>query len=572
MAQDATTNGTSNSNILDEVSTKAPPGTILPPRNSRELIEKTAGYVARNGAAFEERIRSTQKDNAKVSFLLPDDAYNAYYRWRVQEIKEGRGTSISAGRKEGEAGVSGVSSKGREERKGPEKPEDFAFSARMPNISAQDLEVVRLTALYVAKNGRGWMTALSQKKAGDFQFDFLRPQHSLYQFFSRLVDQYTELLNGDSVDGGRPQKKRIVDLEANVSDRMRVLERARKRAEWAKFQEQQKVKLEEESEKERVAYAQIDWHDFVVVETVVFTEEDEKQDLGAPPSLNDIQSLSLEQKGLLGQVGSDRRIEEAMPDYDEFYGQQIPESQQQKVPTPQPPQQQQQQTSTPTQPLQPFQPPSADDETTRIQTLQADRARARAAQEAAKSGPNNIKIRHNYIPAAQQARQKAATGSSICPNCHQSIPNSEMEQHLKIEMLHPDWRDQYKLSQQRSSTTNLSTSDVAANLKRLASQRSDVFDPATGALMGGGVSGEEEERRRKVERRAYDGVSGVPNQAALGGMGGGFGGVQQGQQQDGQGAGPPGAGGVGTGGGGAKDVDVQEQIRLIHERARNTQG
>lgn len=40
--------------------------------------------------------------------------------------------------------------------------------------------------------------------------------------------------------------------------------------EWAKYQERERKKEEEEREKERVAYAQIDWHDFVVVETVDF--------------------------------------------------------------------------------------------------------------------------------------------------------------------------------------------------------------------------------------------------------------------------------------------------------------
>lgn len=42
------------------------------------------------------------------------------------------------------------------------------------------------------------------------------------------------------------------------------------RVEWAKFQERERKKEEEEKERERVAYAQIDWHDFVVVETVDF--------------------------------------------------------------------------------------------------------------------------------------------------------------------------------------------------------------------------------------------------------------------------------------------------------------
>ncbi|KAK3711833.1 SF3a splicing factor complex subunit [Vermiconidia calcicola] len=524
VANGATPAANGTINILDEVSTKAPAGTVLPPKTVREVIEKTAGYVVRNGAGFEDRVRQSQGQQGRMGFINPEDEYHAYYRWRVSEITAGRGTSIAAGRKEGE-----VSFQGREERKGPEKPEEFKFSARMPNISAQDLEIVKLTALFVAKNGRSWMTQLSQREAGNYQFDFLRPQHSLYQFFSRLVDQYTDLLTGDSVDEGRPQKKRMTELEANTTNRFRMLERAKKRAEWVKHQEAQKAAQEEKDEKEKIAYAQIDWHDFVVVETVVFDEEDEHAELPAPTTLNDVQSRSLEQKANWGNDSS-RRIEEAMPtfdDYEQFYDQAppMPAAQQQKPPQP------------PPQPAYQPPPPEQSDKA----TLAADRARARAAQTTTPA----VKIRHDYIPAAQ-ARKAQSANTSLCPRCNQAIPNAEFEQHIKIEMLHPDWRDQYKVNQQRSATTNLSTADVAANLKRLASQRGDLFDPVTGEALG--VSEEERERRRKVERRAYDGVSGVPNQAALGMMGSAG---EQGQQ----------------GQGGDRTMDVQEQIRLIHERA-----
>lgn len=317
----AATNGDSN---MEDVTSKAPEGTIIPPASLREIIEKTAGYVARNGASFEGGLREKQAGNSKMSFLMEDDAYFAYYRWRMSEIKAGRGNAVSAGR----AGE--VSFQGREERKGPEPPEEFQFSARVPNISAQDLDVVKLTALFVAKNGRGWMTQLSQREAGNFQFDFLRPQHTLYQFFSRLVDQYQELLTGDSTDGGRPQKKRITTLEQNVKERFQVLDRARKRAEWVKHQEAQKVAKEEQQEKERVEYAQIDWHDFVVVETVVFDERDENADLPAPTTMNDLQSASLEQKAAMS-IDPGRRIEEAFPSFDDqsqFYGQQQQQQQQ----------------------------------------------------------------------------------------------------------------------------------------------------------------------------------------------------------------------------------------------------
>ncbi|KAK4539894.1 hypothetical protein LTR36_010288 [Oleoguttula mirabilis] len=539
----AATNGTSTStsaptpSLLDEVTHKAPAGTVLPPRNVREVIEKTAGYVCRNGKSFEEKLRENQ-GTTKLTFLVPDDAFYPYYQWRLTEIREGRGNAISAGR-QGEA-ETGVSGKGREERKGPEKPEEFAFSARMPNISAADLEVVRLTALFVAKNGRSWMTALSQREAGNFQFDFLRPQHSLYQFFSRLVDQYTELLTGDSVDGGRPQKKRITELEANVSNRFRVLERAQKRAEWVKHQEHQKVANEEKEEKEKIAYAQVDWHDFVVVETVVFDERDEEAQLPAPTTLNDLQSASLEQKAAMS-INPNRRIEEAMPTFDD-YGQFNAYAQQQQQYTPQPaapavqmpppqqhynPQPSHQPTPPAPSPYRP--PPTPDDPTNRATELRADRDRARAAQEAAKAAPA-VKIRSDYVPRAQAKRQ-APANTSLCPNCGQAIANDEIANHMRIEMMSPEWRDNYAKQQQRSSTTNLSTADVANNLRRLASQRSDLFDPVTGRAVGGEAEGEAERARRR--RAEVEGAGGLP---------------QQGE------------------GGGERPTDVQEQIRQLHQR------
>ncbi|KAK4555375.1 SF3a splicing factor complex subunit [Recurvomyces mirabilis] len=509
--------------VLDDASSKAPAGIIIPPAGVKTQIEKAAGYVARNGAQFEERLK-TGESKVKVSFVFDDDPYNAYYRWRLEEIKAGRGNAISAGRENEAAGSggTGVSSKGREERKGPDKPEEFVFSARMPNISAQDLEIVKLTAVFVAKNGRSWMTNLSQKEAGNFQFDFLRPQHSLYQFFTRLVDQYSELLQGESVDGGRPQKKRIGELEANVENKFRVLEKAKKRAEYVKWQEAQKVAKEESEEKEKIAFQQIDWHDFVVVETVTFDERDAEAQLPPPTTLNDLQSASLEQKAKMS-INPNMRLEEAFPSFDDNNGGYGATAQQQ---------QQYQTPYTPPVPQLAWQPPpGAEDQAGRLAELRMNQDRARLAQEAARTSTPQQKIRTDYVPrAAAQQKSRQPPGTSLCPNCGQFIPDIEIAEHMRIEMLDPQWRDQNRIAVQRSSTTNLSMGEVANNLRRLASQRGDVFDSA-----GGGTGMGEEEERRK--RAMLEGGVGVP------------GGQVQGQGQ--------GAGG-----------DVQEQIRQLHQRYR----
>ncbi|KAI7710143.1 hypothetical protein KC322_g4469, partial [Hortaea werneckii] len=141
--------------------------------------------------------------------------------------------------------------------------------------------------------------------------------------------------------------------------------------------------------------------------------------------------------------------------------------------------------------------------------------------------------------AAQRNRQPANT--SLCPNCGQAIPNDEIANHMRIEMLDPQWRDQHRLAQQRSSTTNLSTQDVADNLKRLASQRTDLFDPVTGQA----ITAEEQERRKRVELGSYDGV-GAAGQQQAGGVGL-----------------APGTMGVG---GEDRPQGVDEQVRRLHQK------
>ncbi|KAK4697891.1 splicing factor 3A subunit 1, partial [Lecanoromycetidae sp. Uapishka_2] len=484
--------------LPDEVS-KPPAGVVLPPKDIRAIVEKTAGYVARNGPAFEDRIREKERHNPKFSFLSANDAYHPFYVWRLEEVREGRGTAVSAGRV-GEAPLQEP-----EKPKGPAAPPDFHFSARMPNISAQDLDVVRLTALFVAKNGRSFMTTLSQKETRNYQFDFLRPQHSLYQFFSRLVDQYTLLLQSASADGEKAKRARMRDLEQNAEDKFNILGRAKQRAEWVKYQEAQRQKKEEEAKKEKLEYAQIDWHDFVVVETVLFEEADDQADLPPPTSLNDLQSASLEQKAAMSLQPHDRRIEEAMPtdqDYSLFYNQQQPQQQSYDMPQQSYNSYENQQPQTMDyQYSQPIPSSSQADEEERAiaERIQAREA-AQAAQAAAKGGAGQpMKIRNDYVPRAQAKRQNVQM--ALCPNCKQQIPYDELDHHMKIELLDPRWKEQRLKADSRAQTTNLSTSDVAANLKRLASQRSDVFDGVTGQP----VVSEEEQARRKRAALNYDG-------------------------------------------------------------------
>ncbi|CAI7647322.1 unnamed protein product [Penicillium crustosum] len=477
---------------------KPPEGMVLPPKDIRKAIETTASYVVRHKGTFEDRIRQKEKNNYKFSFLTPGDAYEPYYQWYTAEYKAGR--VAGPGGRAGETVAAAVP----EKPKGPPEPSPFHFSARMPIINAQDLDVVKHTALFVAKRGKSFMTALSQREARNFQFDFLRPQHSLYQFFTRLVDQYTILLRADGIDEATTVTKRIAELEQNAKNKFHVMERAKQRAEWVKYQRKQKQEKEEQSEQERIEYAQIDWHDFVVVETVEFTEHDDHADLPPPTSANDLQSASLEQRAALSL--STRRIEEAMPDgLDEpvYYNAYPVHPAPAPMHTPQP--------SVSPYPAGAY-PPAAGqytnpEEDQRIRERTQARDQAAAAQAAAQAGPGQqpMRIRSDYVPRAQARRQQVQM--AICPHCSQKVPSNELDEHIRIELLDPRWKEQRAKAEARSATTNLSTVDVVNNLKRLASQRSDVFDPSP-------LESEEETRRKRLAM-GIDGSAGPqhPNAA-----------------------------------------------------------
>ncbi|OAX82943.1 hypothetical protein ACJ72_02694, partial [Emergomyces africanus] len=332
-------------------------------------------------------------------------------------------------------------------------------------------------------------------------------------------------------------------------DKYHILGRAKQRSEWIKFQEQQKQKKEEREEQERIAYAQIDWHDFVVVETVCFTEADDQAELPPPTSLNDLQTASLEQKAMMSLQPHDRRIEEAMPTDEEttyYNAYPLPQAaspaptatQSQPPPFVTPPTEYQIQQPSPfapqsptpiSNPTTPMGVPAISEEEDRIRERQQERERAQAAQAAARAVPTQgstqqpMRIRSDYVPRAQAKRlNTTATPTTLCPNCRQQIPINEIDHHMRIELQDPRWKEQRAKAEARFATTNLSTADVFNNLKRLASQRTDVFDPSLSAAEnpkgasdggqegdGSGVLDPEEEAR--IKRAATGmGIGGMP--------------------------------------------------------------
>ncbi len=87
-------------------------------------------------------------------------------------------------------------------------------------------------------------------------------------------------------------------------------------------------------------------------------------------------------------------------------------------------------------------------------------------------------------------RQSTKVATTQCPYCKQSIPETEISEHIRIELLDPKWKEQSRLlDQKRAQNAQLTANaDVAASLKQLASARTDLFGTA-----------EDEDKRKKQE-------------------------------------------------------------------------
>ncbi|KTG33140.1 hypothetical protein cypCar_00040361 [Cyprinus carpio] len=433
--------------------TKPIVGIIYPPPEVRNIVDKTASFVARNGPEFEARIRQNEINNPKFNFLNPSDPYHAYYRHKVQAqvIHE----SVVP----------------------KEPPPEFEFIADPPSISAFDLDVVKLTAQFVARNGRQFLTQLMQKEQRNFQFDFLRPQHSLFNYFTKLVEQYTKVLI--------PPKGLFLKLKKEAENPREVLDQVRYRVEWAKFQERERKKEEEEREKERVAYAQIDWHDFVVVETVDF-QPNEQGNFPPPTTPEELGARILIQERY-EKFGESEEVEmevESEDEEDERGGRVVGHATQLDQDTQ----------------LQDMDEGSDEEDDGMKAPLPPDNP----VPPPLPPTPDQVIIRKDYDPKASKPLPPVVAPGEylISPITGEKIPASKMQEHMRIGLLDPRWLEQRDRSiheRQIEEEVYAPGLDIESSLKQLAERRTDIFgveETAIGKKIG------EEEIQKPEEKMA----------------------------------------------------------------------
>lgn len=485
-------------------------GIIYPPPEVRSIVDKTATFVARNGPEFEEKIRGNEINNTKFNFLNANDPYHAYYQHKVKEIAEGKESEAPASSMPQSSLTNAIqtnmqnmnlSAKTQESQSRiieqiiipKEPPAEFEFIVDAPSIMPLDIDVIKLTAQFVARNGGPFRTNLMNKESRNPLFDFLKPQHSHFSFFTKLVEQYTKIL--------LPPKDLVQKLQKEIENPFQILNDVQYRVEWQKIQQREKAKIDELVEKERVAYAQIDWHDFVVVETVDY-QPNEQGNFPPPTTPADVgaRTIALE------------RIESSAPDGSKIdYNSKllmnriIDDESRVEISS-----------------LSAEQGYTEEGNTGNKVTLLVDKnvdevAMDEDSDDEAKSksklnkkdlplppNPEHVIIRKDYDPKAakqQTGQSKASAEYFKSPLTGELIPASSMSEHMRISMLDPRWIEQkQKEKKEREDQEEVLATgfNIEENLKRLAEYRSDVFGRGDDEALIGKKIGEEEESNTNV--------------------------------------------------------------------------
>ncbi|XP_071528382.1 splicing factor 3A subunit 1 [Panulirus ornatus] len=504
-------------------------GFIYPPPEVRNIVDKTANFVARNGPEFEARIRQHEQNNPKFNFLNPGDPYHAYYQHKVNDCRTSKpgdkdASATTVGRTPQQSASQVQQQKQQEllrsavlEATAPkEPPPDYEFIADPPSISAFDLDVVRLTAQFVARNGRQFLTTLMNREQRNNQFDFLRPQHSLFQYFTRLLEQYTKVLI--------PPKDLMKRLTEEAQSAQAVMKQVNQRVEWERHQAAVRKREEEDAERERLEYAAIDWHDFTVVETIDYQPWEvgsfpppttaaevgrrvllqERIEEGVNPDTDMVLGSDDEEEPEEDQGAPGDRDDTQVQDMDEESSEEEDSDDDESPPSQQPQQQQQQQQQQTQQQQQQQQQPE-------VKVPQPPLPREPPQPAPAPPVAGQVVVR-DYNPHQQQRTSATTAGSSdqylVSPITGERIAPDKVGQHLRINMLDPRWledRDRQLAERSNQESVFATGESIRSSLKQLAERRTDIFGAGDEETIIGKKIGEEEKREEKV---TWDGHTG----------------------------------------------------------------
>ena len=484
------------------------------------VIDRTAEFVRKTGSAGEEQLLAKNRNNRKFAFLTPQSPYHSYFRHRLtlgapaaadtnthqlsaadeqkraEEAERAEKTRAAAeeearrerAEKEAEARRPATLLQRLQRRieasrldgeAASTQPSVAAPQFRIPHpshYSSSELDVVHLTALYDSHLGGGFVSSLHQRERTNAAFDFLKPQHPLYAYYvgsRQAMERILRRQTGSLLDEYR------VECEPTSRLLARLMEAARRR----RAQQVEEEARQREAQEDTEVMAAIDWQAFVVVETIDFTA-DEAQYLPQPK-----RTVS-EMEAMIAELAIEEEREREERERLEAERRQHERREQ---------------------------------EETQLQAAAAAEAAASlpapasstAAGAVIEHSDEQLEVRMSAVPTAASVAAAAAGVSSgpivsklvTCVVCGDTIAAEDLEEHLRIELLDPRWKEQKQLLIDRQRETSLvAGKSISDNLRRFERKKREIARER---------SREEEERQEKDDALLLRGAAREDHSAAV---------------------------------------------------------
>lgn len=198
------------------------------------------------------------------------------------------------------------------------------------------------------------------------------------------------------------------------------------------------------------AFAEIDWHDFAIVQTIDFTTADAQSELPPPMSIAEVENMTLAQKKMAAMI-----MDDTAPEVEAIRAAQAAADAADEEMA------------------------SANERDAAAHAVEEQRnreaeeaERVKAAQAANTALP--MKVRKDYVPKSEHlvfhdylefqlltlwitalaAKNAAKNAMTTCTICGQQIPIDELDEHMRIELLDPRWKTQRDSLEARRATAN----------------------------------------------------------------------------------------------------------------------
>jgi len=315
------------------------------------------------------------------------------------------------------------------------------------------------------------------------RYHFLKPIDPRFTYFQKLVTAYNECIV--------LHKDMMSDLEKDL-DFDTVHSQALGQAIYSVERENERKQLEADNAANEMAMKLIDWHDFAIVETITFDEDNEYypapgKDVEAINQLLDMENRKEINVVLAEDVASDMEVDMDVEDAassDEEEIVKAPEDgadQVQKLPT----------NEAPKPPSEPAPKPYGTDT---IVTADVD-------QDITLETEENRQLRL-MLEKELFTNQPQSGQFTKCPVTGQMVETSRLSEHIRISLLDPQWKQSKEALIKRMQVTSLAhDQDIVANLNMFKAKHDTQFGVQESVAAGNGSAPDDARIREAREQQ-----------------------------------------------------------------------